>query len=272
MSGGGGSTNTVQKADPWSGAQPYLTDTYARAQTAANNTSTTPYAGAFVQPGNDLQQQGINQTVGLANKFQGAGDNAITLGKDTTNGAYLNGNNYLRPAIQANVDPIIRQSTEQMLPAIGSEAQKAGAYGGSRQALLEAAAMRDTNKQVADTAAQMLNTNFQNERRLQMAGPDITKTGMQLDSAPADLYGQAGAQQYNFDNLATQNALLSYQDTLNAPWRAVMPYTNILSGVGMPGGQMNTQQQSGTTAGNVIGGAAGLGTIAYMGAKATGYL
>jgi len=31
--GGGGGTNTVQKADPWAGQQPYLTDLYRQAQT-----------------------------------------------------------------------------------------------------------------------------------------------------------------------------------------------------------------------------------------------
>ena len=30
--GGGGGTNTVQKADPWVGQQPYLTDIYGESQ------------------------------------------------------------------------------------------------------------------------------------------------------------------------------------------------------------------------------------------------
>jgi len=30
--GGGGGTNTVQKADPWAGQQPYLTDLFSQAQ------------------------------------------------------------------------------------------------------------------------------------------------------------------------------------------------------------------------------------------------
>lgn len=37
MSGGGGNTTTVQNADPWSGAQPYLRDVMARGQQWANN-------------------------------------------------------------------------------------------------------------------------------------------------------------------------------------------------------------------------------------------
>ena len=32
MSKGSGSNTTTQKADPWSGQQPYLTDLYAKAQ------------------------------------------------------------------------------------------------------------------------------------------------------------------------------------------------------------------------------------------------
>ena len=264
MGGGGGGTNTVQKADPWIGTQPYLTDVYAQAQNANRQTNTAPYGGAFVTGPNNIQGWGVQETLNLSNQFRGAGDSTMKLGQDTAAGKYLNQNEYLLPAIQNAVTPMIEQARDITLPAIGSAAQEAGAYGGSRQALLESYAMRDTNKQVADTASQMMLQNYQNERQLMQNAPAMIQAGMTMNSAPMELLNAAGAQQYNLDNLSTQNALMQFQDQVNAPWRAVMPYTNVLSGVGMPGGTTTTTAPSGSATQGMLGGAMGGGMLGYM--------
>lgn len=47
--GGGGSTTTVQQADPWSGVQPYLKDVYASAETLyGSGSGIAPYTGPQV--------------------------------------------------------------------------------------------------------------------------------------------------------------------------------------------------------------------------------
>lgn len=262
--GGGGGTNTVQKADPWSGTQPYLLDVYGQALNANRQTNTNPYEGNFVTQANGAQRAGVTETLNLANQFRGMGDSTIQLGQDTASGKYLNQNDYLMPAIQNTVRPMIEQARDITLPAIGSAAQEAGAYGGSRQALLESYAMRDTNKQVADTASQMMLQNYQNERQLMQNAPAMIQAGMTMNSAPMELLNAAGAQQYNLDNLSTQNALMQFQDQVNAPWRAVMPYTNVLSGVGMPGGTTTTTAPSGSATQGMLGGAMGGGMLGYM--------
>jgi hypothetical protein len=48
MKGGGGTTQTVQKADPWSGQQPYLTDIFANAQNLYHNYTPQYYQGQTV--------------------------------------------------------------------------------------------------------------------------------------------------------------------------------------------------------------------------------
>jgi len=67
MAGGGGNsapaqTTQTQKAEPWDGAKPFLTDVYSRAQQAANNTSTDAYTGDFVTPAT----QGQRDALGMA--------------------------------------------------------------------------------------------------------------------------------------------------------------------------------------------------------------
>jgi hypothetical protein len=265
MGGGGQSSNTtVQKADPWSGTQPHLLNVYDMAQQASGKTSTDPYKGNFVTPGNAQQQGAIDATTQLADSFRGIGNSTIKMGQDTASGKYLDANAYLLPAMQQSVLPIMQQTYDMTLPQIGSAAQEAGAYGGSRQALMESYALKDMNQQVANTVSNMFNTNYQNERTLQQNAPGIIQAGMTMNTATPELLANAGTQQYNLDNLATQNALAQFQDSINAPWRAVMPYTNILSGVGMPGGTSTTTMPQGSAAQGAVGGAMGGGMLGYM--------
>ncbi|MBA4275101.1 MAG: hypothetical protein C0436_05550 [Alphaproteobacteria bacterium] len=265
MGGGGSNTaTTTQKADPWSGTQPHLLNVYGRAQTAADRTSTAAYDGNFVTPGNAQQQRAINETTNLAESFRGIGNSTINMGQATADGAYLNANNYLLPAMQQSVLPIMQQTFDMTMPQIGSAAQEAGAFGGSRHALMERYALKDMNQQVANTISNMFNTNYQNERTLQQNAPGLIQQGMTMNTATPELLANAGTQQYNLDNLQTQNALMRFQDSINAPWRAVMPYTNILSGVGMPGGTSTMTTPQGSAAQGAVGGAMGGGMLGYM--------
>ena len=59
--GGGGNTTTTQKADPWSGVQPYLLDAYSRlSQMYAPGQGPQYYPGQQVADLNAYQQAGIN--------------------------------------------------------------------------------------------------------------------------------------------------------------------------------------------------------------------
>ncbi len=268
---GNSSNTTVQKADPWSGTQPYLMDVYGQAQGAAGKTSTDTYGGNFVTPANDTQRSAVDATTGLANSFAGIGDQTIKLGQDQTSGAYLDANKYLLPAIQNQIAPIVRQTYDSVMPAIGSAAQEQGAFGGSRQAVLEGSALRDMYSQVANTASQMFNQNYMQERQLQQNGNAITQAGMTMNTATPELLTNAGNTQYNLDNLTTQQNLAAFQDQINAPWRAVMPYTNVLSGIGMQGGQTSTTPAQGSATQGALGGAMGGGMLGYMGSGGNPY-
>ena len=59
--GGGGGTNTVEKADPWEGQQPYLLDLFGQAQGLYNRGVPEYYPGQTVAPFSDYTQSGINR-------------------------------------------------------------------------------------------------------------------------------------------------------------------------------------------------------------------
>lgn len=268
-SGGGGSTNTIQSADPWVGAQPYLTDIYERSKTAADSTPTTAYGGNFVTQPHQLQRDVATQLNTQASGYDNFGNSVIKLGNDMAEGRYINNNPHLQSAINATIRPTIERTRDVVLPGIGSAAQTAGAYGGSRQAFLESQTLSDVNKQVADTAAQMWNQNYQHERQLQMMAPSLLQAGHQLNMTPIEMRARAGDLLYSFDDAATQNNLAKFEDDINRHWRQVNPYVAAMAGIGMPGGQ-STSTTNGARISAAQAGLTGAVGGAAMGGMAAG--
>jgi hypothetical protein len=260
--GGGGQTTQVQKADPWAGAQPYLSDAYSMAQTAAHSTPTTAYTGNFVNPSNQTQQQALGMAQNAVGTLSG-GQGVLDVANQSLSGQMLTANPYVQQAIDATIRPTLENARDFMLPGIGTAAGEAGAFGGTRQAFLQAQTVQDVNQQVANTAAQMWNQNYQNERNIQtQVAPQMLQIGNVLQMAPAQAMLEVGNQQYALDDLVRQNQQMQFEDEINRYWRAVNPYIAALSGLGMPGGSSSvTATGAGTNsnaaiASGAVGGAA----------------
>lgn len=67
MSGSGGSSTTVQKADPWSGLQPSLTNLYSSATDLSNSGGPQVYQGSSVSPITGAQQTGMTSLENIGN-------------------------------------------------------------------------------------------------------------------------------------------------------------------------------------------------------------
>lgn len=242
-SSGGGQTTQTQKADPWIGAQSYLSDAYSRAGQAAAATPTNAYTGNFVSPANQTQQNAVGAATQAAGTLSG-GQSVFDVANKSLSGDMLNANPHLSQAIEAQVRPAVRNATEFMLPAVQTSAGAAGAFGGTRQAMLESAVIRDVNQQVADTAAQMWNQDYGRERQIQtQVAPQLLGLGNQLQMAGPQALLEAGNEQYRQDDLLRMNQQMQFEDEINRHWRAVNPYIAALGGLGMPGGQSVTTGQ-----------------------------
>lgn len=260
--GGGGQTSQTQTADPWSGAQGYLKDAYAQAQTAAERTSTAAYDGNFVNPANSTQRGAVDMALGaIPNMDTGGGISRVA--NESLSGSMLSANPHVQSAIDATIRPTVERARDQYLPAISSAAQSAGAYGGSRHALAQRWAAQDVNKQVADTAAQMWNQNYQNERNIQtQVAPGLVEMANRMQLAPAQAMLDVGNQQYQLDDLVRQNEMAQFEDSINRHWRAINPYIAALSGIGMPGGTTSVTGGGGVNRNTAIAGGAMAGAAA----------
>jgi len=72
MSGGGGGTNTVQNADPWSGVQPYLKEMFGNSSDMIGAGPMDQYGGQTYAGFNPLQLQGQQGQLDYANQMGGS--------------------------------------------------------------------------------------------------------------------------------------------------------------------------------------------------------
>lgn len=192
----------------------------------------------------DVTGRGIMGAMGTAGQAQGL----MGLGRQAT-GA---GNQYMRMATspyatQAFMSPYmqdvvdvqqreaIRQSNMQRV-ADQAQAVKAGAYGGSRQALVEAERQRNLGTQLGGIQAQGLQSAFDKAQQAQQFGANLGLQGMQTG---AGIMGQGiGAQQAAY-NQAMQGA----QQYANLGGQALQAQQNIANLQNTYGAQQQAAEQ-----------------------------
>jgi hypothetical protein len=303
-SGGGGSApasqTTVSDLPDW--AKPYAKETLGKAQalTDINVNPYQTYGGEKVAGFSPMQQQSFQGAAGMqpsqlgAQAGQMAG--AATMGAlGTTYDPYRMGEftagraaQYMNPFVEMAMEPQLREAqrtSEMQRVADMSQATRAGAFGGGRQAIIEAERQRNLGTQLGDIRARGLMSafeqaqqNFAREQQLReqsrQYGAGLGMQGLQTALQGAGQMGALGGQQFQqgmdinkLQNLyGTQQQQLeqqrlgqNYQDFLNQqryPYQQLEFMSNILRGT--PMGTVQTLYGAQPSLGQQIG-AAGLG-------------
>lgn len=87
--GGGGNTQTVTKADPWPGVQPYLTNLFANAQGNYDSGGPQYYPNSTVAPMSGITNLSLGLGADRALNGSPVGNAAQQQGQNTLNGAYF---------------------------------------------------------------------------------------------------------------------------------------------------------------------------------------
>jgi hypothetical protein len=160
---GGGSTPTTQTTTVQ--LSPEQRELYKLAMPNLKDFAANPpqaYPGSTVPGFDPLQTQGQGQVLGVTGEQGNVTQSAATGNQFLTSGDVLrpDSNPALQGYIDAAVRPIYQNLEERALPAARSGAQQAGQFGGSRQALVEGAAIRDAGTAAGDTAAKIASTGY----------------------------------------------------------------------------------------------------------------
>jgi hypothetical protein len=295
--GGGGATNqtsqqtTTQDLPDW--AKPYAQDVLSKgkAVTDINQNPYQPYGGERIAGFSDLQNQSFQGAQNMAPAAQigqgtaaavGAGlGGANVAGQANTQGFQNQVGGYMNPYMNQILAPQLAEANRQY--DIGatkqqSAATQAGAFGGSREAIMAAENERNRNTGLNQIYGQGLNTAFTNAQNQYNQNLGTQLQGYGLLGNAANSLGQLGQTQYqqNMGINALQNQYggqqqaqeqkgldTAYQDFLtqkNYPYQQLSYMANLVRGTPMG---MNTSSQVYQAPPSTLGQLGGLGLGAY---------
>lgn len=265
MSGGGGSSTTVQKADPWVGVQPYLEQGYADAQSLYQSGGPQYYPGQTYVGMNPYERQAQNMALGSIdpmNQSIGAMNQGLQFSlnaPDVANNPYVSG---MADVIQNRMS---RQLSEDMMPAIQGGAIQAGQLGGSRQGVAEGLAARGVSEATGDALAQLYGSAYGTGLEAQNRALALAPQTLQASLMPSQVMGQVGDFYRGFDEMALGSNMDRWNYNQNLPYQNLSNYMNVLQGA--PWGSSTTGQAPGTSPliGALGGGLAGAAAAPMMG-------
>ena len=272
-----GLTDTPSKATvtgPSTFTQPYVSDVLNKGQAILNNPAPA-YTGQLTAGTSELQDkawQGLSNLT-LPTTMTTAGTNLLDIGNKAAGTSYnpvgsafdaSAAQQYMNPYLQNALNPQLEEARRQsQITQLGnaSKATQAGAFGGSRQALMDTETQRALGTNLANITGQGYNTaydkamtqfNADQARKIQEAqyGTDVGLKGLSQAATANQAAGNVGAQQaqYGLQNLtalgsagntqqaqnqAGLNALYNqYLEQRNYPGTLLANQANLIKGIG----------------------------------------
>jgi hypothetical protein len=250
----GTQTSTESSLSNWAG--PYVTDMLGKGQ-ALSETPYQAYMGPLTAGASSLQNQAFQGIAGLAMPSTMGGYTPQSFTSEGTAQKYMN------PYLQASLDPqlaeIRRQSDINRLGYTGKLTQ-AGAYGGSRQAIMDSENNRNLATQLASTTGQGYNTAFNNAQNQFNAEQNF---GLQAQNAN-NAYGLSalgkqadlGATQRGIESEGIAADMAQFNQERDFPYKQVQYQQSLLQGMPLATQSYNYAQPS--TLANITGAAGGI--------------
>ena len=253
----GAQLSTESALSNWAG--PYVTDMLGKGQ-ALSETPYQAYMGPLTAGASDLQNQAFQGIAGLAMPSTMGGYTPQSFTAPGTAQQYMN------PYLQQSLDPQLAEIRRQAdITRLGDAGRltKAGAYGGSRQAVMESEGNRNLATQLARTTGEGYNTaydkaanQFNTEQGLGLNGQNLTNQyGLSALGKTAEL----GATQRGIESEGIAADMAQFNQERDFPYKQVQYQQSLLQG--MPLATQSYTYQQPSTLSNVSGTAGGLGGL-----------
>lgn len=266
---GGGTSTTVQQADPWEGVQPYLLEGFENLDQYAQDIPSF-YPNQTYANFNPLQEQAFAGQLGYAGSPElqnliGNQFDATNFGLNAVNDPYSN--QALQSHIAAAQRPLTQAYQEQVLPGIRDQAEMYGGAG-SRTGLAEGVASRGYLDAMGDVSSGMMSQAYgqglDQQARMMALAPQTMQSGMM----PWNIAGQVGSQYQGMDQNAINEAMSRYNFDQTAGYDRYTDYLNTLQGTPWGSSTATGPDPNATNplTGALGGAAMGAGMYSMMGA------
>ena len=264
----GNQLSTESSLSNWAG--PYVTDMLGKGQ-ALSETPYQAYMGPLTAGASNLQNQAFQGVAGLAMPSTMGGFTPQSFTSEGTAQRYMN------PYVQASLDPQIAEARRQAdITRLGDAGRltKAGAYGGSRQAIMESEGNRNLASQLALTTGQGYNTAYDKAANQfnteQNFGLQAQNANNQYGLAALTKQADLGATQRGIEGEGIAADYAQFKEERDDPFKKVQYQQSLLQGMPLATQSYNYTQPS--TVANAAGTAGGLTALynqLFTDAKAT---
>ena len=251
-------TGTESSLSNWVG--PYVTEMLGRGQALASQPYQT-YSGPLTAGPSNLQEQAWTGISGL--QIPTGQQMSYTPGSYTDTGV---AQKYMSPYLQTALDPQIAEARRQAeIENLKNKtaATRAGAYGGSRGALMESEAQRNLLQNLANitgkgyqTAYEQGAQQFNTEQGRQQAA---AKQAQDFGLAGLAAQGTAGATQREIEQQGMAADYAQFQEARDFPYKQVQYMQSLLQGLPLAAQSYTYSQPS--TLSNIINSAGGIGKL-----------
>ena len=246
-------TGSESSLSTWAG--PYVTEMLGRGRAIASEPYQA-YTGQLTAGTSPLQQQALEGIGSLAIPTESMG--AFTPGTITDQGT---AQQYMNPYLQAALEPQIaeaRRQAEISRLADAARLTQAGAYGGTRQAVMESEGQRNLLRNLADItgtgyaqAYQQAVNQFNTEQERQRAAQDAANTyGLTALQRQAEL--GAAQRAIEQEGIAAQRA--QFEEERDFPYKQVQYMQSLLQG--LPISAQNISYEEGSFMDKILAGGA----------------
>jgi hypothetical protein len=250
-------TGTTGSLSPW--AAPYVTGMLGKGQALANQ-DYQAYTGPLTSGPSTAQQSAFQGVANIAVPTNQMG--AFQPQQFTAEAATDYMNPYLQSALNPQIEEARRQAEIQRVADAGRLTQ-AGAYGGSRQAIMDSERNRNLLQGIASLTGQgykdaydMAQNQFNVEQgRLQSAQTDANRFGLDALAAQANL----GAQERGIEQAGLTADLAQFEEERDFPYKQVQYQQSLLQGLPIGAQQTSYQEESGLS--KFLGAAGGVASI-----------
>lgn len=253
----GKQVGTESSLSNWAGD--YVTGMLGKGQ-ALSETPYQAYTGPLTAGASDLQQQAFQGVAGLALPTNMGGFTPTSFTAQGTAQQYMN------PYIQAALDPQLNEARRQAeISRLGDAARltKAGAYGGSRQAMMESELNRNLMGKMADITGIGYNTAYDKaaqqfnieQQRAQEAQNLTNQYGLSALGRQADL----GAIQRGIEAEGIAADYGQFKEERDFPFKQVQYQQSLLQGLPLAAQSYSYQEPS--TLSTILGSAGGIKSL-----------
>jgi len=253
----GKQTGTESSLSNWAGD--YVTNMLGKGQ-ALSETPYQAYTGPLTAGASGLQQQAFQGVAGLALPTNMGGFNPQSFTSDGTAQKYMNP--YIQQALNPQLDEARRQAE---ISRLGDAARlsKAGAYGGSRQAIMESELNRNLMAKQADITGIGYNTaydkaaqQFNAEQGLGLQAQNLTNQyGLNALGKQAEL----GAVERGIEGEGIAADYGQFKEERDYPFKQVQYQQSLLQGLPLAAQSYSYQEPS--TLSTILGSAGGIKSL-----------